>query len=176
MHLIHRGVTQGDLFLDDIDRRQFLLRLVRACDRRDWTIVAWTLMTNHVHIVARRGASPTAAFARSYSALYARDFNRRHGRSGHVFEGPYRRIPIHSDEQLLACIRYVHLNPVVAALVPSLEALELDPWTGHRGLMGGPVLPTHDTAFVLSMYGECPTVARQRVREHMVEGLIHRPW
>ncbi len=168
VHIIHRGVGRGLLFLDDADRRHFLQCVVSACESLGWSVVAWALMSNHVHIVARRSRASTAVFVRTFTAAYARRFNHRHCRSGHVVEGRYRRIRIKSEAQLLACIRYVHLNPVVAGIVPDIDALDSYLWTGHRALMGATALPCHDVDLALSLFGDAPESARSRMRRFLL--------
>ena len=172
VHIIHRGVRRGALFTDESDRRHFLQCVARACESLGWSVVAWALMSNHVHLCARRSHASTAAFVHAWATIYARGFNHRHGCSGHVFEGGYRRIPIRSDAQLRKCVRYVHLNPVVAGIVPDIDALDSYLWTGHRALMGATALPCHDVDLTLSLFDSDPERARSRMRDALAEDLV----
>lgn len=67
---------------------------------------------------------------------YAVTFNLIHQRSGHLFQNRYRSIICNKDEYLLELVRYIHLNPVRAGLVKTIEELDHYPWTGHSVLMG----------------------------------------
>ena len=75
---------------------------------------------------------------------YAVTFNKRHKRSGHLFQNRYKSIVCEEDPYLLELIRYIHLNPLRARLVPDLKELDKYPWTGHSAILGrrkNPLLP-----------------------------------
>ena len=66
---------------------------------------------------------------------YAVYFNKRHQRSGHLFQNRYKSLICADDRYLLALVRYIHLNPIRAGVVPSLDALAAYRWCGHRELL-----------------------------------------
>jgi putative transposase len=53
---------------------------------------AWSLISNHAHILLRSGSVGLPAFMRGFLTGYAIDYNRRHGRHGHLFQNPYKSI------------------------------------------------------------------------------------
>lgn len=93
---------------------------------------------------------------------YAVAFNHRRGRTGHLFQNRYKSILVEREPYFLELVRYIHLNPVRAGLVPNLEALDLHPWTGHGALVGLADRPWQATAAVLERFG--PDAGGQRVR------------
>jgi len=75
---------------------------------------------------------------------YAVTFNKRHKRSGHLFQNRYKSIVCEEDPYLLELIRYIHLNPLRAGLVKDLKELDKYPWTGHSAILGkreNPLVP-----------------------------------
>ena len=75
---------------------------------------------------------------------YAVTFNKRHKRSGHLFQNRYKSIVCEEDPYLLELIRYIHLNPLRAKLVQDLKELDKYPWTGHSAILGhrkNPLIP-----------------------------------
>jgi putative transposase len=75
---------------------------------------------------------------------YAVTFNKRHKRSGHLFQNRYKSVICEEDPYLLELIRYIHLNPLRAKLVKDLKELDKYPWTGHNAILGrhkNPLVP-----------------------------------
>jgi len=66
---------------------------------------------------------------------YAVTFNKRHKRSGHLFQNRYKSVVCEEDQYLLELIRYIHLNPLRAGLVKDLKELDKYPWTGHSAIL-----------------------------------------
>jgi len=111
-----RGNDRRVVFADDVDRRAYLAMLARVVERSGWLVLAFCLMDNHVHLVVE---TPRANLGRGMQLLhgaYAAFFNRRHLRSGHLWQGRYGAKRVRSDAQLLATVRYVAANPVDAGL------------------------------------------------------------
>lgn len=85
-HVIARGNDRQDIFLDDDDRLRWEQLLREGLDRHGHRIHAYCWMTNHVHVAIQAGKKPLARFMGSLLSRYAKEFNRKTGRSGHVFE------------------------------------------------------------------------------------------
>jgi putative transposase len=149
-HLIQRGHNRQPVFADDVDRRQYLAWLHEASVEHGLAVHAYVLMGNHVHLLAtpeRDGALSTAMQA--LGRRYVRWFNRRHGRSGTLWEGRFRSSLVEADRYLLACQRYVESNPVRAGLVATVADW---PWSSHRhhaGLVVDPLVRPHPTVWAL---------------------------
>lgn len=128
-HVIARGNEQKSIFRDDTDRRIFLSRLARCQPRFGFTVLAYCLMGNHVHLAVRTGREPLARVLLTVLSAYASDFNRRYRRVGHLFQGRYKAFRIRDDRHLLAVVRYIHRNPVAAGIVPRADVY---PWSSDR--------------------------------------------
>jgi putative transposase len=79
-HVIVRGINRADLFADDIDRKKFLERLGEVMGETGFSVHAFAIMRNHVHILVRSGATGLSAAMRKLLTWYAIYFNRRHRR------------------------------------------------------------------------------------------------
>ena len=117
-HLTQRGVRSMDIFESDEDRRTYLNFLSEEADRYGLDILAWCLMTNHVHFVAVPFSETSLArgFGEAHRR-YTRMKNFTQGVRGYLFQGRFNSSVL-DENHLLAAVRYVELNPVRAAMVP----------------------------------------------------------
>ena len=99
-------------------------------------VYAWALMSNHFHLLVRTGNQLLASSMRRLLTGYVVNFNRRHKRYGHLFQNLYKAIFCEDDPYLLELTRYIHLNPLRAGVVESLDRLNRYQWSGHAVLMG----------------------------------------
>ena len=117
-HIIQRGNNRSVCFYADEDYGRYLDWLKEYADKTDCQIHAYVLMTNHVHLLA--SASTTEAIGAMMKALgqrYVQYINRSYKRSGTLWEGRYKSCPTQAEAYLLACQRYIELNPVRANMV-----------------------------------------------------------
>ena len=96
--------------------------------------------------------------------IYAQYFNRRHHRTGHLFENRYKSILCDEDNYLLALVRYIHLNPIRAGIVKTIEELDRYPWSGHRAIIGKAENPWMDIANVQAQFGGTRSKALKEYR------------
>ncbi|MBN1141317.1 MAG: transposase [Deltaproteobacteria bacterium] len=169
-HVIVRGVERCDIFRDDADRHRFLRSFSRLLVKTGTECLAWSLMTNHFHLLLRP-RHRLAPFMRRLLTGYAIYFNLRHQRCGHLFQNRYKSLACEEDAYLLELVRYIHLNPLRAGLVADLAALDHYPWSGHAVIMGRRSLEGQALAAILSLFAKGKTEARQRYRA-FVEGGI----
>jgi len=132
-HIICRGIERRKIFEDDVDRYNFIERLGGILSETKTSCYAWALIPNHAHILARTGDVPLSTVMRRLLTGYAVSFNRRHHRSGHLFQNRYKSILCQEDTYLLELVRYIHLNPLRAGLVSDLKQLNGD---GGKRLSG----------------------------------------
>jgi len=147
-HVMARGIERRKLFRDDKDRNSFLHRLADILEETQTQCYAWALIPNHFHILLRTGPTPLSKVMRRLMTGYAVTFNKRHKRSGHLFQNRYKSVICEEDPYLLELIRYIHLNPLRAKLVQDLKALDKYPWTGHSAILGhrkNPLIPDPPT-------------------------------
>ena len=170
-HIMVRGINKSAIFDDDQDRRKFLERLAENIGAAKCSIYAWVLMTNHVHLLFKSGGKGISTVMRKQLTWYAQYYNRRHHRTGHLFENRYKSILCDEDNYLLALIRYIHLNPVRAGMVQTPEELDRYPWSGHSAVMGKRDHPWMDTEYVLLQFNDTRKRARNAYREFVQEGI-----
>jgi hypothetical protein len=102
---------------------------------------------------------------------YAGAFNRRHQRTGHLFQNRYKSIVVEEEPYLRELVRYLHLNPLRATVVPDLRALDRYPWTGHSALLGRVPRPWQDTGTLLAQFGATPARARRAYQAFVAAGV-----
>jgi len=102
---------------------------------------------------------------------YAVAFNHRHKRPGHLFQNRYKSVLVEEEPYLLELTRYIHLNPLRARIVRSLEALDRYPWTGHSAVMGHVPRRFQAVTEVLGTFDQSLRTARQRYREFVADGI-----
>ena len=170
-HIMVRGINRFNIYHDDQDRNKFLERLGATVSEAKSEVYAWVLMTNHVHILFKSGNKGISTVMRKLLTWYAIYFNRKYRRTGHLFENRYKSIICDEDNYLLALIRYIHLNPLRAGIVKTLEELDRYPWSGHSAVMGKGECPWMDTDHVLLQFSETRRRARKAYRQFVREGI-----
>jgi putative transposase len=143
-HVILRGNNRQAIFVDDEDRRVFHDRLRDAARANGLAIHAWCMMPNHLHLVAtpsdERSLPATLQAVGRYYVLY---FNRRHQRTGTLWEGRYRATVIEAEHYLLLASRYVELNPVRAGLAEAPGSYVWSSYNHHVGLTVDSLVTDH---------------------------------
>lgn len=130
-HVIGRGIERKFIFKDDSHKTEFHRRLSDSLSHYNGQCFAWCIMGNHFHLLLQTGKTPLHVFMRSLLTGYAVYFNRKNKRSGHLFQNRYKSILCDKDEYLLPLVRYIHLNPVKARILPYHHLAKYS-WTGHR--------------------------------------------
>jgi putative transposase len=176
-HVMVRGLERRVIFRDDADRADFVARLAALGQAGAWTVYAWALLPNHAHLLVRTGSRPLPRSMRALLTGYAGAFNRRHHRVGHLFQNRYKSILVEEEPYLVELVRYLHLNPLRAKVVPDLRTLDRYPWTGHSALLGRTPRPWQATATILAQFGRTVGRARAAYRAFVAAGLPqgHRP-
>jgi REP element-mobilizing transposase RayT len=170
-HVICRGIERQLIARDARDRTRFVERLGAVLLATGTHCYAWALLPNHVHLLLRTSSVPLHSVMRRLLTGYASDFNRRHRRHGYVFQNRYKSILCQDEPYLLELVRYIHLNPLRAQLVPDLQALNAYPWTGHSALLGAVPRPWQATDAVLASFGRTLRAARQAYRAFLAAGI-----
>ena len=149
-HVMARGNERRAVFREDRDRELYLERLAHYQKRFGFRAYAYCLMTNHIHLAVETAKIPLSRIMLGLQGSYTQAFNRRHGRVGHLFQGRYKALVVQKDQHLLALVRYIHENPVLAGIVrePGDYRWSSDRWFRKRG---GPAWLDVDS--VLGMFG-----------------------
>lgn len=144
-----RGNRKAPIFEDDDDRVRFLDIVGDACETHAVLCLAYCLMGNHYHLVLEPPCRNLSSMMHDVNGEYAQYSNRRHGRTGHVFEGPFKSIPVENDHYLRTVVKYVVINPIAAGLVPEASGWDWSSYRATAGLSEPPVFLNLDWMDVL---------------------------
>jgi len=151
LHIIQRGHDRKACFRHETDYLVYL-GLLRDLSRKSACAVhAYCLMTNHVHLLLTPGSGlACATLMRNLGQRYVQYFNQRHQRSGTLWEGRFRSCLVDSARYVLACHRYIELNPVRAGLSASAAAYRWSSHNANAGSIHDKLLSPHPEYLALS--------------------------
>jgi REP element-mobilizing transposase RayT len=170
-HIIVRGIEGRDIFADDADKERFVDRLSTLLTKGSMKCFAWSLMTNHFHLLLMPTAVSLSETMRRLLTGYAVYFNRKYQRTGHLFQNRYKSILCEEEPYFLELVRYIHLNPLRAGLVKDLDGLARYPWSGHAVLLGNRTMEGQETSEVLMRFGKNKTRSLRGYRQFIADGI-----
>jgi putative transposase len=132
-HVMSRGNDKQHIFLGEADFTHFLELLASLLERFDVQCIAYCLMWNHTHLLLRPCEQPLSRLMQHLNSAYCQNFNRRHGRVGHVLQGRFKSLWVEDDIYLLRVLRYIVRNPVASGYVNDPAAWT---WSSHRATAG----------------------------------------
>ncbi|WP_347488240.1 transposase [Desulfoscipio sp. XC116] len=148
-----RGNEKREIFLCDQDRERFIDILHEKSREKEYSILAYCLMDNHVHLLIKEGTDQIDRAMKRIGVSYVYYFNKLYERIGHLFQDRFRSEPINDERYLMAAVRYIHNNPVKAKMVKSPDRYR---WSSYNEYVS-----KEDTAagltsreFVLKMFSE----------------------
>jgi REP element-mobilizing transposase RayT len=182
-----RGNERRATFRDDQDRHRFLETLAEMVEQFGVRVHAYCLMPNHYHLIVETPQANLSQAVGWLQVTYTVRFNRRHRRSGHLFQGRFKAQVVEADAYAQWLVEYLHLNPVrprrKGERIPAERAAELDryEWSSHRDYAGlrrkGPVWLSLDwQRYWGRMPGEAQRQYRQRIRGAFEAGTVASPW
>src|SRR4030067_2892421 len=168
-HVTSRGNERKRISRDDNDQELFLNTLEKVSKRYNWYCHAYCLMNNHYHLIIETPEGNLSKGMRQLNGVYTQLFNKRHKKTGHIFQGRYKAILIQKDSHLLEACRYVVLNPVRAKIVHKLEDWK---WSSYRSTAGldKPHLCL-TTEWILGQYSKSKKQAERKKREFVEAGI-----
>ena len=204
-HVSARGNERKAIYRDNRDRRHFLEVIAEMVDRFRVRLHGFVLMDNHYHLMLELSEANLSRAVQWLNVSYSVWFNRRHGRSGHLFQGRFKSVAVSPEEWALELSRYVHLNPVRiqalglsqtdrqvqrAGLSPAPEAAQVQArmallrryrWSSYRPYIGLERAPEWlECQTVLGLGGGPEVEPRRRYRDYVAtavrEGLEKSPW
>jgi putative transposase len=165
-HVIQRGNNRQAVVLDDDDRARLIEGIRAQAQAAKVAVHGYVVMDNHLHLLLTpETAEGVPAMMQALGRSYVRAFNRRHNRSGTLFEGRYRSTLIEAERHLLACMAYIDLNPVRAGMVARAEDYAWSSYGHHAGLRQDDGLTPHPLYWAL---GNTP-FARQAAYVNLVQ-------
>ena len=169
-HITSRGNERRKVFKDKTDRITFFNILKDYHDRFGILVHSYVLMDNHYHLILETPKGNLLKIMHGINSRYTINFNRRHKRTGHLFQGRYKAIIVDKDAYLIPLSRYVHLNPVRARMVEKPEQYR---WSSYRGYIEkGKKDNWVEYSWVLSKFGQKRKRAEQKYREYTEQSLI----
>jgi len=132
-HVTARGNGGMPIFGDDFDRIRLLDLIARATHRHHWRCLAYCLMDNHYHLVVQTPEPNLSSGMRVIQTRYAKHFNCRHDRRGHLFGDRFHDRRVDGEGHLLSAAVYTVLNPVRAGIVEQPQEWQ---WTSYRATAG----------------------------------------
>ena len=170
-HVTQRGNNRRRTFFSEADCRLYKRYLADACAEAETAIWAWCLMPNHVHLVLvpSREDGLARALGRT-NGRYTRALNAREGWSGHLWQGRFASF-VMDEPHLLACARYVELNPVRAGLARRAGDWA---WSSARAHLGGPADGLTDPVPLLERWPDWRTVLDGGLDEESLKAIRAR--
>lgn len=163
-HIMVRGINRQNIFTDTADRYKFLDLVKQYKPKCGYSIFAYCLMDNHVHLVLKEGEEPLEGFMKRIGVSYVSWYNGKYNRIGHLFQDRYKSEVIEDDKYLLEVIRYVHQNPVKAGITTDPGSY---PWSSYLEYLGSADIT--DTAFILGMLSLNDNKAQKLFMDYMGE-------
>ncbi len=166
-HVITRGNDRRDIFHSEQDFQKFLSLLKLQKDRLPFFLYAFCLMTNHVHFLIERKTDAVGRIMHRVLTGYSQYYNRRYKKVGHLLQGRYKSIYCQSEGYMGELVRYIHLNPVRAKMVPRAEDY---PYSSHRAYLGLAPAGIVDVDPVLRLFGAKKEQARENFAQYVAAG------
>ena len=170
-HVMIRGIERRNIFRNNRDRQDFIKRLEMLCPETETKCYAWALMPNHAHFLFRTGSEPLSRMMRRLLTGYVIGFNRRHRRSGQLFQNRFKSIICQEETYLRELVRYIHLNPIRAGIVQDIDELRNHKYCGHSCLMGRVKRTWQDADYVLGYFGKRKTEAMRKYESFVQAGV-----
>ena len=155
-HIVQRGHNRAACFRRDNDYLLYLLHLRELSERHGCDVHAYCLMTNHVHLLLTP-STPHACISlmRDLGQRYVQHFNRYYGRKGTLWEGRYGSFLVESARYVIACYRYIELNPVDAGMVSDPGAYSWSSYAANTGARVDAMIKSH--AEFLALGSDAPS-------------------
>lgn len=168
-HVTSRGNEKKAVYRDAHDRETFLNTLRHVTKRYNWLCHAYCLMDNHYHLLIETPDGNLSVGMRQLNGVYTQLFNRRHHRTGHLFQGRYKAILIQKDTHLLEVCRYIVLNPVRAGMVERPQNWQ---WSSYHATAGqGKAHPSLTIDWVLGQLSSNRSKAKKGYRQFVQAGM-----
>ena len=172
-HLMQIGNNRQPIFVDDEDRQAWCAHLREASLVARVDIHAYVLMPNHVHLLAtpRDNADGLSTMMQSLGRRYVAAFNRRHERSGTLWEGRFRAALVDPEDALLTCMRYIDTHAQRSGLVADAADYGWSSCAHHLGRRRDALIVDHARYWAL---GNTPFEREGAYRGFLDEGVNQR--
>ena len=136
-HVVHRGHNRRDILSSAQDRAFYLQTLREVKEKIGCRLYAFCLMSNHVHLLVNpeKDGDNLGTLMKTVAGTYTKYFNDTYKQSGTAWEGRYRSSVVDSDNYLLACCRYIEMNPVRAGIAKTPDGYLWSSFIYKTGIM-----------------------------------------
>jgi putative transposase len=174
-HVIHRGHNRQVIFAGADDYRCYLATIRASKELLGCKVYAYCLMANHVHFVIDPGGDPTSLgrLMKRVAARHTWHMNKILSRTGTLWESRFKSSPIETDSYLLACCRYIELNPVRAGVVGAPEDYQ---WSSCRARTGFERAEWLDEDPCYAGFGARVADRPRRYQEWLHSAIPHGEW
>jgi len=172
-HITSRGDRREDIYEDEGDRVAFLDLFGSVITQFNWLCYAYCLMDNHYHLLVQTPDANLSKGMRQLNGVYTQSYNRKHNKTGHLFQGRYQAILVDEDAYLLELSRYIVLNPVKANMV--IQASDWE-WSSYRATTEKILVPEWlSINHVLSQFSQQRKTAIRKYEEFVLAGIKNGP-
>jgi REP element-mobilizing transposase RayT len=165
-HVIARGNRKEPVFFDRRDKGRFMDKLKEYKEMYDFTLYAYVLMDNHIHLLIETAEVPLSKIMQGILQSHTQWHNRRYETAGHLFQGRYKAILCDQNSYLLALVRYIHLNPLRAEMPRPWTYY----WSSHKAYTGVAVDDFVDTGLVLEQFSRRKRESVKLYLEFLAQG------
>lgn len=148
-HIILRGINKQTVFYDDEDREVFLNRLKTVKEEKSYTIYAFCLMGNHIHLLVKEEEFEIGRIMQKILTSYIFWYNRKYERIGNLFQDRFKSEVVEDDSYLLSAVRYIHQNPIKAGLCQTVDEYK---WSSHSAYLND-IKSFVNKTFILGILG-----------------------
>ncbi|RKD33498.1 transposase [Thermohalobacter berrensis] len=128
-HVMERGNQKKNIFHDYEDRQMFIDILKIKKIKLKFTLYAYCLMNNHIHLLINENSEDISYIMKSINVSYVKYYNKKYKRCGHLFQGRFKSECVDNESYLLSVLRYIHQNPVDARI--ALKCIDYD-WSSYK--------------------------------------------
>ena len=119
-HIYNRGVEKRKVFMDEKDKDKFLEIVCEVCKLYKFKIHSYCLMDNHYHLLLENSIENLSLGMRQVNSSYAKYFNKRHRRVGHLWQDRYKSWYVFDENYLFTLFKYIESNPVKAKMTQKI--------------------------------------------------------
>jgi len=162
-HIMLRSINKQIIFIDREDHLRYLDTLLRFKTKSGYKLYGYCLMGNHIHLLIQECEEDIAQVMKRIGVSYVYWYNKKYNRVGHLFQDRYKSEIVEDDSYLLAVLRYIHQNPVIAKIVKEINEYQ---WSSYRDYQS-----SHsafiDCIYILNIFNSNREKAREQFNSFM---------